>query len=445
MTNTTTARLHVLFLAGGFLFALTALLMAQLHASAAGNDAAQQTAAITTTPSATPTMTATVTTTPTATVTITPTTTVTPTVTPEPGQDTLLYLPVLANPGAEPLPPPIPVFAPPPIDFDAVRAAAEAQGLELSFNKIGFHVGVGDSDGGPVEWKKPIKQWIETMDAAGVPVFLKSANNAEPLYIAQELMKQSGVDHILVYRDAGRDLKEHEYSLPPETAAQLLWERNRDAFPPELDPSVVWIETINEPDKNRAEWLAQFSLETARRAVAEGYKYAAFSWAPGEPEPFHWDSPAMLEFLRFAAQHPDQVAVALHEYSLVGDYIGGPAEYPWLVGRFQKLFAVCDRYNIPRPTVLITEWGWEYDGIPSVAEAMEDIAWASWLYAAYPQVKGAAIWYLGPGFSDIDKQVTELIPPLTDFSLSNYYLVTPGWGPIDEGIFRPNPPTAVSE
>ncbi len=367
-----------------------------------------------------------------------------------------LFLPVIANPiiileptptpSPTPLPPPLapptPVAAAPPIDFDAARQSAQSQGMEIATNKIGFHVGSGGTQEG-------LKDYLTALDAAGVPIFLKSANYAEPLYIVQQLMKESGVDHILVYRDVDEDLKEYEYSLDPEVAAEMLWRRNVAAVPPELDAKSIWLETVNEPDKNRSRWLAEFSLASAEIAVAEGYKYAAFSWSSGEPEPTDWESPEMLAFLRFAGEHPDQVAIALHEYSYVKEDIG--YIYPWLIGRFQKIFRVADAHGIPRPTILITEWGWEYTKLPQaedevdVAQAMADIEWASWLYAAYPEVKGAAIWYLGPGFSNIDEQTQQLIAPLQEYSLSNYFVYDPGFGRIDETIFEPPEPSVSAE
>jgi hypothetical protein len=162
----------------------------------------------------------------------------------------------------------------------------------------------------------------------------------------------------------------------------------------------------------------------------------------------------MLDFLRFAAEHPDQVAVALHEYSLTVECIAPPCgdsgdaqyiPYPHLVGRFQSLFAVCDKYGIPRPTVLVTEWGWEYNRVPEPLPAIEDIAWASWLYAAYPQVKGAAIWYLGPWCCDLDDHTQQLIEPLANYAASHYYVIHPGIGQIDPYLFQPNPPTIQGE
>jgi hypothetical protein len=151
----------------------------------------------------------------------------------------------------------------------------------------------------------------------------------------------------------------------------------------------------------------------------------------------------MLEFLRLVAAHPDQLAIALHEYSFSTAQVSNG--YPYLAGRFQHLYEICDQHGIPRPIVLITEWGWEYQTVPNVDEAMEDIRWASWLYAAYPQVKGAAIWYLGGGFGGIANQAQQLIAPVRDYSLSNYFSVTPGVGLIDTTLFQPDPPTRSLE
>ena len=146
----------------------------------------------------------------------------------------------------------------------------------------------------------------------------------------------------------------------------------------------------------------------------------------------------MLEFLQLVGEHPDQLAIALHEYSYTEDDIGNG--YPYLVGRFQFLYQTCDQHDIPRPTVLITEWGWEYQDVPGVSQAIEDIGWASWLYAAYPQVRGAAIWYLGGYFGDIDDQAQQLIAPLKDYALGHYYIVEQDEKPIDFEILRPPGP-----
>ncbi len=406
----------------------TATPTASATASATPDETATATASAVPTGTATPTETATATSTltPTATSTLTPTATSTAL----PGQSTA-YMPIIAGPPPPPLAVPIAVSLEPPVDFAAEREKAWEAGHDLAFSKIGFHIQLFGERAG-------LQSYIEALDGAGVPVVLKSANDAEYLYLTQELAKVSGVEHVLIYRDAtfGRDIP--DYDLDPITAARLNWAENRRVFPPELDPGLVWMETTNEPDRTKAAWLAEFALEQAKMAVREGARYAAFGWSGGEPEPEHWKSEEMLAFLRFAAQHQDQVAVALHEYSFVSEDIG--YEYPYLVGRLQALFAVADKHGIPRPTVLVSEWGWEYDNAPAPQDAMSDIEWAAWLYAAYPQVKGAAIWTLGKGggeFGSIDEDVLQYLAPLSAYSVSNYFLYSPGTRPVDPGALAP--------
>jgi len=351
-----------------------------------------------------------------------------------------LFLPFVQGP-AEPtatLVPPTATPSPTPIstvNFTAVRNELAAQGLALAPVKIGFHTGIDGNSAG-------LEEWMRALDAAGIPFFLKSVDNAQPLFFAQELMKQSGVPHVLVYRKAAGGTDNYDwdvpnYALPAEQAAEIHWQRHRDAFPPELDPNLVWLETVNEIDKNVAEWLGQFALKTAELAMNDGFRWAAFGWASGEPEPEHWQTPSMLAFLRLAGNNPDKLAIALHEYSYVLNDIGD--QYPYKIGRFQRLFQIADEYGIPRPTVLITEWGWVYQEVPTPAQAIQDIAWASRLYAPYPQVKGAAIWFLGGGFGDIANLAQQLIVPVTDYSLQNYFTapLLPAQVPIQPEAYQP--------
>ena len=347
-----------------------------------------------------------------------------------------------------PLPPPTVVVALRPVDFAAARATAQAQELDLAYAKIGFHTGPGGNATG-------IGDWMKDLDAAGVPFFIKSTDNAGPIEEAQNIMKANEaagrfVDHTLVFRltDNRFEAPFYNLSLSPEEAAAVSWALNRDNVPPVLEKKYIWLETLNEPGRYgdngqlQLERLGRFSLESAKLAVADGYRYAAFAFSTGVPEPEDWEHPAMLEFLRYAGEHPDKVAVALHEYSLTNDFI--TAGYPYLVGRFQALFAVCDKYGIPRPTILITEWGWEYNNVPEPAAAVEDMAWASWLYAAYPQVKGAAVWYLGAQFGGIAQRAHLLILPMRDYAASHYFIYHPGIGEIDPDQFLPEEPSLLN-
>ncbi len=331
------------------------------------------------------------------------------------------------EPTNTPKPKPTPT---PTIDFEAVRAELQAQGLELGFAKIGFHTGIGGNRNG-------LGDWMRKLDEAGVPFFIKSVDDTGPLFEAQEIIRSSDVPHTLVYRRSGDEFDTPDYNLPPKEAALRHWQLHKDAFPPELDPSLVWLETINEPDKERSEWLGQFALETARLAMADGFRWAAFGWSSGEPEVSDWRSPSMLAYLRLAAANPDKLAVALHEYSFVQDDIAH--QYPFKVGRFQLLFEVVDQLGIPRPTVLITEWGWEYQDVPSGDQAIRDIDWAAEMYAPYPEIKGAGLWYLGGGFGDIANQAQPLIELVTGYTLSTYFpiAIPPNSAPVNPEQFRP--------
>ena len=317
----------------------------------------------------------------------------------------------------------------PALDFAALRTELQANGQDLGFAKIGFHTTILDD-------RDLLDNWMQSLDQAGVPFFLKTVDNAEPLFRAQELMKASGVPHTLVFRSSG---SVPHYELPAVQAAQVHWAEHRDQFPPELDPSLVWIETLNEPDRTKAEWFGQFAQEVARLAMADGFRWAAFSWASGEPEPEQWQTPSMLAFLRLAGENPDHLAIALHEYSYLEDDIAH--EYPYKVGRFQELLRIADAHGFSRPTVLITEWGWQYNDIPPKDQALREIAWAANLYAPYPEVKGAAIWNLGSGccYGDISEQVQQIIDPITKFSLNNYFAIPqpPAQQPINPEQFRP--------
>jgi hypothetical protein len=92
---------------------------------------------------------------------------------------------------------------------------------------------------------------------------------------------------------------------------------------------------------------------------------------------------------------------------------------------------------------LITEFGWTHKDLPSPSKAMEQIEWAAKLYAAYPTVRGAAIWYLGCCFN-IEHETQALIAPVTEYSLANYFEYVPGIGTIDTTLFEP-PPWIVSD
>ena len=320
-------------------------------------------------------------------------------------------------------PSPTPTPTPEPVDFAAVRQQLQAEGKDLAHVKIGFHLGPGGNARG-------FEDYLRALSDVGVPGVIKSVDDYG--VIAEAL--RASPDHVTIFRLTGGDLELPDYDLPPRQAAEEHWARVMEALPPEFDRT-TWLEVINEPDKARADWLGRFAYRTAELALRDGYRFAAFGWSSGEPEPEDWQTPGMLAFLRLAARYPDQLAIALHEYSYRADDIS--YRYPWLIGRFQILFQICDARGIDRPTVLITEWGWTYQRVPKVDQAMKDIAWASQLYAAYPEVKGVAIWYLGGGYGGIADLAQRLILPLRYYVWSEYFVIEPGQRPTDPAQFGP--------
>jgi len=342
-----------------------------------------------------------------------------------------IYLPLVVRPSVSPtpsptpteLPPPTPTPTPTPIDFAAVRQELQAEGKDLAYVKMGFHAGPGGTARG-------LGAYIRALSRVNVPAVIKSVDDYG---ICAEALRESP-DNVTVFRMTGGDLELPDYGLPPVQAAEEHWARVKAALPPEFDRR-TWLEVMNEPDKNRADWLGRFATRIGQLALQEGYRFAAFGWSSGEPEPEHWQTPGMLAYLRLASQHPDQLAVALHEYSYDVDNIAN--QYPALIGRFQTLYRICDAQGIPRPTVLITEWGWELGRVPPVGQAMDDIAWAARLYAAYPEVRGAAIWYLGGGYDGIAAEAQRLILPLHYYVWSEYFVIEPGQKPTDPAQFAP--------
>ncbi|MCA9930818.1 MAG: hypothetical protein KC419_20175, partial [Anaerolineales bacterium] len=140
---------------------------------------------------------------------------------------------------------------------------------------------------------------------------------------------------------------------------------------------------------------------------------------------------------------PQQAAVALHEYSyVVNDIFDG---FPYKIGRFKSLFDVCDKYGIARPTIHITEWGWTLNNVPSPGQAIADMKEVMQLYARYPEIKGAAIWYLGPSFGGIANKAQKLIKPVTDFTLSTVFEVTTDPPHVQPRPYPVEPPDPIDE
>lgn len=299
----------------------------------------------------------------------------------------------------------------------------------IAYNKIGFHTATGGNANG-------IGDWMNTLDAADIPFCIKSVDTMSTLVEAQEIVnaRNGAVPHVLAYRrsvaaDNSRPPSGNpdipDYTKEPEAAAAEHWAWHKRHLPPEIDPKLVWIESSNKlrTEIEWADWIGNFAYYNGQMALADGYKYAAFGYSSGTPDEGAWETDGMLRYLDFCQQNPGKLSVALHEYSLRLDDI-------WfmrgdLIGRFEKLFQTCDKYRIQRPNVIISEWGWTYNRVPSPDKAMQDIAEVADYYAQFPEILGAALWYLGSGFGGIANRAQRLIKPITTFSINNTFELIP--------------------
>lgn len=310
-----------------------------------------------------------------------------------------------------------------------------------AFNKIGFHTAVGGNPTG-------IGDHLKRLDAAGIPFFIKAADGMTGIFDAQVIMRNSSVPHTAVYRRSVRyngcapidNPDVPDYNLEPEAAAVKHWAWHKAGLPTDLDRDLVWVETINEVRKEVAwgDWLGNFAFHTAQIMNAEGYKFSAFGFSSGTPEPGSWETDGMLRYLELCQEQPDKASVALHEYCFRVDDI-------WFlrgdhIGRFEKLFTACDKHKLKRPKVLITEWGWTYDRVPETAQAMKDIKEVAEYYAGFPEILGAGIWYLGPGFGGIANKAQKLIHPVTEYTLNTTFDVP---APVEKEEDKPVFPAPV--
>lgn len=274
--------------------------------------------------------------------------------------------------------------------------------------------------------------FFDDIDAAGIPFAYKITDNA-PDNAVIAIARQSPIEHTIIYR---RSVGIHgtvgvydvpDYSLTPYLAAVKHWRLHVGEFPAEVkqNKDLVWVETINEVDKNRAEWLAEFARYTAGLAWEDGYKWLAFGWSGGEPEPEHWRGTNMQEFLRLCADNRHRVGVALHEYSMNKNIWNGRAAdgSMWLVGRYTHLLQACGDLGIGYPRIDITEWGWGRDKntLPPQSQRKIDYASVMELYANAP-IHSAAIWCLNSGeWGGIDLEIQKDIGWIKDFILTTKY------------------------
>jgi hypothetical protein len=284
----------------------------------------------------------------------------------------------------------------------------------------GFEYGIGGNKDGS-------GTFIQRLNAAGILVAMKGTDDAGLCFGAQMSGELHEIENTLIYRvstkgqNDGYDYDVPNYTLPPDEAADIHRAAKRAKWPPELIPAKVWDEPVNEirakPDSNKpnynnmhpVDWIGWFMLEYAKLANADGFKVCGPGFNAGEPGDDgaglidavnQYSQPGMLAYLEYAAENPTQAALSVHEYTQ--DLLPYENSYPHKLGRFQAAIAAADNNGIPRTfPIFVTEFGWEYEKVPSWETAVPLLEKYSLLSAQFPQLQAAALWSLREGWGGI--------------------------------------------
>lgn len=300
--------------------------------------------------------------------------------------------------------------------------------------KVGWHTGAGGGNLTGIT-----SDYIIPVLAAGKNVTIVAADTAAGLYdAAVACQNYQNTTSVLCYRTTDQrsaggfdfDALANNFAISPEENAALHWAAFEPTIPAELRPYKSSLELIilneirgKQTDEliyqglHIGEYLGRFAL--AYRALTD-WRLLFFGFASGEPEPDLWEQPSMLDLLRVCGERPYDTGLALHHYSY--DVNNILANYPYLIGRQRQLFDTCTAHGIPWPRVVISEWGWTLDNVPSPTQALDDIDIVFRNeYGPFEQIAGAAIWWLGPGFGNIADKVQALIKPVGDYIVATDY------------------------
>ena len=305
-----------------------------------------------------------------------------------------------------------------------------------------------------------IGEVIQELTQNNIAFFSASTDSFSILTDLQNARKQNpGVPHTgnftpTGYVDLGGDKKYHlsvpEYGKPhSEKLAVRHWDMVEKVVPIKRDGETdspidwenpcIWVSTWNEireyvgwfkkgdekeePEQpvlgyeGSADLIGWQAYEIGKEAVKRGYRWAAFGFSGGNPEEGFWEAPGVLAYLKLCHENPEQLGIALHEYSLTDTILNRPDH----IGRFKQLHEACDRHNLRRPVIQFKEFGWRDIKIPDDKKvAMDELIEVAQMYMEHPNIHGAAIWtvqkWQGSG---IRHQVAALIPHLRDAALEH--------------------------
>ena len=271
---------------------------------------------------------------------------------------------------------------------------------------------IGFKTAEPAQTDGIVDLFYKPLIAAGIAPVVMSIDSAGHCYDVWKLVAGTPLETqaVMNFRRTGdaaagqpNGMDVADYDADPVADANRMYDWHMARWPQELPAHRVWTQFTNEPRKEAHEWLARHALQLCRRALADGRRICLFGWAAGTPEPEAWHTAAATELLALLRLHPDQLAIAVNEYSYETDTLNAPH----LLGRWQVI-------PKPWPTVFITEHGWAYNAAPAAGTGIPQLLEAYRKWYAFPNVKGLALWTLdkGRGGRDLPRIINGYMQPL---------------------------------
>ena len=140
---------------------------------------------------------------------------------------------------------------------------------------IGLHLG-------PNKSFEETRRYLNELNNAGIPFFIKSVDDAGGFFEeAVNIARGSDVPHVLVFRLTNTPDYTYDtppYHLDPPTAAREHWGKTLSRLPAFVkeNKDIIWVETENEVDKGRADWLGHYAKAMGDIMYIDGYRHVAF-------------------------------------------------------------------------------------------------------------------------------------------------------------------------
>lgn len=283
---------------------------------------------------------------------------------------------------------------------------------------IGFHGGTGNGMNGIDQ------NYIQVLNDAGKKAYLKSVNNVGVVKDALE----NNRDNVCIIRFAGGGIPD----LPTygETVSESI-QNARDWFYQYIYPKLmfddmqsikndVWVEVMNEPDKNIWDHICAMTLELIKILNGLGFKACGPGVNNGEPEPEHWNNPHAMALTLYLERNFDIAALSLHEGKGatgvdINEEIVNLTD--WLIGRINRLY---EYPWVTKVRFFVSEFGWAYNDIASKDIVLRDINDALNYYMQVPGFSGAFMWNLNQGseWSGLPEKLNSYIPDITELMLT---------------------------